>query len=145
MKSLSIIYDPRCGLCTAARNWLLTQESDLDLRLIAADNPEVSTRYPSLSELVGQELIAVDDRDGVYIGPDAWIMCIYALPRYRWLSFTLASKSLKPLASKAFGLLSSGRHTVSNLLGLKSEQEIRATLELSSDATTQVCAGENPV
>ena len=64
------------------------------------------------------ELVAVGDGGEVYRGDSAWIMFFYAMEEFREWSFRLAAPALRPLARKAFVLLSKNRVNVADWLGL---------------------------
>jgi predicted DCC family thiol-disulfide oxidoreductase YuxK len=125
MQRLYVLYDPRCGLCRWARQWLDRHEKLVDLEFLAAGS-EIATRmFPALdgSDRT-EELIVVSDEGGVYRGGHAWIMCLYALEDYREWAERLASPALLPLARQGFALLSKQRGRISRWLGLASEHEI---------------------
>ncbi len=50
MRSLTVLYDARCGLCSTARRWLEGQTQIVPLELLAADSEETRRRYPTLAE-----------------------------------------------------------------------------------------------
>ena len=77
----------------------------------------------------------------MYFGSRAWIMCLYALQRYRGWALRLSSPALLPMAREAFALLSSNRYFISYFLGGLNESELSAKLE-----TTRVpkCYGTEP-
>ena len=70
----------------------------------------------------------VSDNGQVWLGDHAFIMCLWALRDYRRWARRLSSPLLRPVARQAFAALSSNRHNVSALLGLKSEAELRTRL-----------------
>ncbi|MDP6118463.1 MAG: hypothetical protein QGF00_30415 [Planctomycetota bacterium] len=51
-------------------------------------------------------------------------MSMYALVHYRELAIHLSTPSLMPLAAKAFEALSNNRRELSDLLHLKSEEDL---------------------
>lgn len=119
---LTVLYDPDCGLCTAVKDWLNTQEADLPLQLIPAGSPAARKLFPSLAGR--EELIVVNDRGGVYRDTRAWIMVLFALRKYRGLARRLASPALMPLARQAFLLVSSRRSDISRWLGMLPESQL---------------------
>lgn len=129
MQQLTILYDAHCGLCSWARRWMLRQRSYLHLVFLPAGSEAARRRYPGLGDSdAPEELVVISDDGGVYRGGDAWIMCLYALEDYREWSLRLAQPSLRPLARRAFALLSKQRGRVARWLHLASEEEIAATL-----------------
>jgi hypothetical protein len=72
----------------------------------------------------------------VWLGDRAFLMCLWALRAYRGWARRLASPALRPLARQAFEAVSRNRASVSGLLGLKSETELRKRL---SEVTIPTC------
>jgi len=126
MKALYVMYDPHCGLCTEVRDWLWAQPAYLDLRLLAADSDDARWKFPSLP--VG-ELAVVSDEGEVWLGDHAFIICLWALREFRGWARRLSTPMLRPLARQAFAAVSRNRGSVSTLLGMKSEAELKNHLK----------------
>lgn len=126
MKELYVLYDSHCGLCTEVRDWLRVQPAWVDLHLLASDSDEARGKF---SNLAAGELAVVSDRGDVWLGDHAFIMCLWALRDYRYWAKRLASPLLRPLARQGFELVSRNRRHVSDLLGLKSEAQLRESLQ----------------
>src|SRR3954462_4389563 len=130
MNRIYVLYDGDCGLCASVRDWAQQQVQLIPMGFVAANSPQASVLFPSLSR-PGQrpeELVGVDEAGGVYGEGHAWIMCLYALAEYREMSLRLASPVLLPLARKAFSFLSKRRGAVSELLGMASDRQIAERL-----------------
>jgi predicted DCC family thiol-disulfide oxidoreductase YuxK len=125
MKTLTVIYDSRCGLCTHLKGWLARRPAYVPIELIAAGSPEALRRFPMLP---AGELAAVSDAGQVWLGDHAWIMCLWALREYRAVATRLSSPALKPLARQAFGAISRSREHLSWLLGFQSEHALQDAL-----------------
>jgi predicted DCC family thiol-disulfide oxidoreductase YuxK len=125
LKTLYVMYDSRCGLCTEVRDWLQAQPSYLDLRLMASDSDDARRMFPSLP---AGELAVVDDDGRVWLGDRAFIVCLWALREFRGWASRLATPLLRPLARHAFTAVSQNRQSLSALFGLKSEVELRKRL-----------------
>jgi predicted DCC family thiol-disulfide oxidoreductase YuxK len=125
MKSLYVMYDARCGLCTEVRDWLKAQPAYLDLQVMASDSDEARWKFPGLP---AGELAVVSDKGEVWLGNHAFIMCLWALRGYRNWARRLSSPMLRPVARQAFEAVSRNRRNVSALLGLKSETELKESL-----------------
>jgi predicted DCC family thiol-disulfide oxidoreductase YuxK len=138
MQSLTVVYDADCGLCTRVAVWLWAQPKWIGMHLVPSTS--LPRLYPALAAR-HEELIVVSDEGGVYFGSRAWIMCLYALRRYRGWALRLSSPALLPLAREAFALLSSNRYFISYFLRGLNESELSAKLE-----TTRVpkCYGTEP-
>jgi predicted DCC family thiol-disulfide oxidoreductase YuxK len=108
-RSLTILYDESCALCRRCRDWLLTQPCLVPVQLVAAGSPAARSRYGSLAPWLGKELVVVDDRGNAWVGPAAFVTCLWATARYRAISYFLARPSLAPLAERFFVFVSKRR------------------------------------
>jgi predicted DCC family thiol-disulfide oxidoreductase YuxK len=117
MKRLYVLFDGECSLCGRCREWLARQPALLELVFLSFQSAEVARRFPTIAGLHPEEqLLVVTDEGGVYRGPQAWIMCLYALRDYREWSQRLAHPALLPWARRACELLSENRFRVSRWL-----------------------------
>lgn len=129
MQKLTILYDATCGLCFQAKLWMLGQNTMLQLEFLAAASPVARQRYPQYANDDPEELIAIDDRGGVYRGTKAWLICLWALEEYRDLSFRLASPRLQPMVRRAWRAISENRKKISQAFALAPEAELLQRLE----------------
>jgi predicted DCC family thiol-disulfide oxidoreductase YuxK len=141
VRSLTVLYDARCGLCSNARRWLEGQSQIVPLELLAADSAEARRRYPSLAEMEPEELVVVSDEGDVYRGSHAWIVCLWALKDYREWSFRFAQPALLPLARGIVEWVSTRRHRLSRALGMMSDQEIALAVSAGGTCDDGGCAG----
>jgi predicted DCC family thiol-disulfide oxidoreductase YuxK len=130
MHCLYVLYDARCELCSRLKQWLENEESWLELKLLPAGSEQARNLFPALEEIASAEdLVAISDEGEVYLNNSAWIMCLYALVRYRDWAFRLAHPLLLPLARQSFAALSGSRHVLSRWLAASGpeaiEQELR--------------------
>lgn len=112
---LTVIYDDQCELCRRCRHWLATQPTFVELRFLAASEPEVAERYGDLP-WYRVELMVVTDTGVAWVGPEAFIMCLWATRRWRATSHRLNGTALRPLAERFFHTLSARRSLVSGML-----------------------------
>ncbi len=98
---LIVLYDETCALCRRARDWLLGQPCRLPVELIPAGSAMARRRYGSLP-WVGQELVVADDLGNVWIGPAAFLTCLWATVRYRKWAYLLSAPALAPFAERFF-------------------------------------------
>lgn len=140
LEQLSILYDAECGFCSRCRAWLQANEGHVRLEFVPKDDPSVPLRFPGLAPS-DDELTVIDDHGGVYRGPDAFIMCLYALEAYRAWSLRLAAPSLKPLARRAFELISSSRHSLNVWLNLSSDRELATSLRAMGPGAPRCAVG----
>ncbi len=108
-QSLTILYDESCALCRRCRDWLLTQPCLVPVQLLPAGSPAARYRYASLGPWLGKELVVVDERGNAWVGPAAFVVCLWATAKYRSASYVLARPSLAPLAEKFFVFVSKRR------------------------------------
>jgi predicted DCC family thiol-disulfide oxidoreductase YuxK len=106
--ALTVVFDPTCALCQRCRAWMLRQESYLPLTFIACSGDEARARFGDLPWL-GDELIVVGDDGQVWIGPAAFLTCLWALCDWRGWSYRLAGPGFAPLAERFFHIVSSRR------------------------------------
>ena len=108
MTTLTVLYDERCALCRRCRDWLLTQPCLVPVELLAAGSAEARARFGGLPWL-GRELIAVDDQGRAWVGPAAFLTCLWATVRYRRWAYRLSTPKLAPLAERFFMMVSRRR------------------------------------
>ena len=126
MKTLYVLYDSRCGLCTEVKGWLAKEPAFVDLRPLASDSEEAREKFPTLP---AGELAVVSDAGQVWLGDNAFIVCLWALRGYRVWAWKLSRPILRPMARAAFAALSQNRHNISHLFNLRSEAELKRRLE----------------
>lgn len=139
LEHLTVLYDAECGFCSRCRAWLEKQPSYVELELIAKDSFEVARRFPGL-QCPDDELVVIDDHGGVYRGPDAFIICLYATEAYRPWALRLGSDALKPLARLAFELVSGNRYRLNEWLQLKSDADLARVLRETGGLGAPRCA-----
>jgi len=126
---LHILYDNSCGLCSHLVAWMSRQPAACELRFVAAGSEEARRLFPELPITPRpEELVVVSDEGGVYRGDDAYIMCLWALHAYRVVATRLARPGFRPLARRVFGLISTNRLRLSELLGLHSDDALARTI-----------------
>jgi predicted DCC family thiol-disulfide oxidoreductase YuxK len=125
IKTLCIVYDAECGLCTGIREWLLSQELLVRLKFIASGSEKARKWMPGLAP---GELAVVADTGDVWIGNSAWIVCMWALRDYRDWALRFSNPLLLSLAREAFAAVSRNRGAISELLHLQSDADIERRL-----------------
>ena len=114
MKMLTVFYDGKCDLCHACRQWLSQQATYIDLHFVPFQSNEANALMPTLTDYQpDRQLVVLSDEGAVYIGDDAWIMCLYALIEYREWAQRLAIPALRPLAKRLCRMISKNRLTLS--------------------------------
>jgi predicted DCC family thiol-disulfide oxidoreductase YuxK len=105
---LTVLYDESCAVCRRCRDWLLTQPCLVEVELLAAGSATARARYGGLPWL-GRELVAVDEGGRAWVGPAAFITCLWATVRYRPWAYRLSGRALAPLAERFFLFVSKRR------------------------------------
>jgi predicted DCC family thiol-disulfide oxidoreductase YuxK len=113
-RALLVLFDPTCALCQRCRSWMLRQDSYVPITFLACTEQEARARFGDLPWL-GDELIVVGDGGEVWVGPAAFLTCLWALRDWREWSYRLAGPSFAPLAERFFHLLSSRRRSIAAL------------------------------
>jgi predicted DCC family thiol-disulfide oxidoreductase YuxK len=111
---LTVLYDGRCALCRRARAWLDEQAKYVPLDYLSAGSQEARRRFPGLDHdntLV--DLTVVGMNGEVYHGAKAWIMCLWALKKYRGTALRLATPELMPGAKRVIAWVSRNRFRMS--------------------------------
>ena len=96
MRELTVYYDATCALCRDARVWLEREPAYVRLRFEPAEAP-------------AKDIVVMDDAGGIYRGPKAWVMCLWATRKYRGWSLTLATPEVWPLAKRLVAWVSANR------------------------------------
>ena len=119
MLLLTVLYDPDCGLCKRAHEWLADQSKIVELNFVPCASEEARRRYPQLNhDLTKKDLTVIGDNGAVYFGPKAWLMVLWALTRYRDWSYRLAAPELLPTTKRVVSLISQNRYQISRATGL---------------------------
>lgn len=135
MKTLTIFYDPRCGLCAQFRGWLEAQPKRVAVEFIGFESAEAEMRFPGLLSLGAERDVVVLADDGRWWqGSAAWLTCLWTTISYYEWSFRLAAPAFQPLVKKAVHLLSENRLTLSRLLRLETDAELASALDSLPEA-----------
>jgi predicted DCC family thiol-disulfide oxidoreductase YuxK len=119
MRTLTVLYDPDCGLCRRAHEWLAEQSKIVELTFVPCASEEARKRYPQLDhDLTKIDLTVVSDDGWVYFGPKAWLMVLWALARYRDWAYRLATPELLPTTKKVVSMISQNRYQIGRVAGL---------------------------
>lgn len=129
VRAIAVFFDQDCSLCRACRRWLQAQDKYFPIEFMAYQSRRAREICPQLDELNPEkEIVVMADNGQIYQGGSAWIMCLYALRRYRELSFKLAHPMLLPLAKKLCHIVSERRLSLSKLFSCASREEIAREL-----------------
>jgi len=114
-RRLTVVYDDHCELCVRCHDYLIRQPTHVELRFLASSDPEVYDRYGDLP-WYRIELMVITDGGHAWVGPQAFIMCLWATLRWHQMSYRLSGRSLAPMAERFFHSLSANRSVVSGML-----------------------------
>lgn len=135
MKTLTIFYDPHCGLCTKFRQWLEGEPRRVRTEFLAYDSAEAEERFPGLSALgADREVVVLADDGRWWQGAGAWLTCLWATRSYQDWAFRLATPALQPLVKKAVHLLSNNRLTLSRLMKLRADADLADAIHSMAEA-----------
>jgi predicted DCC family thiol-disulfide oxidoreductase YuxK len=138
-----VFYDAQCAFCLRCRSWLGGEPTFIPLEFAPLQNPEQVARFDGLQpHLRNGELILLSDEGGIYKGPNAFIMCLYALQRYRQWALRLATPRMMPFAAKFFDVVSSRRKQISRWLDEVNDHQLQETLQ--SQPHPECCSGADP-
>ena len=113
-RALTVLFDPACALCQRSRDWMLRQAHYVTLSFVACSGEEARARYGDIPWL-GDELVVVSDTGDVWVGPAAFLTCLWALVAWREWSYRLSDGAFAPLAERVFRALSSKRRSIAAL------------------------------
>jgi predicted DCC family thiol-disulfide oxidoreductase YuxK len=141
MKRLFVLYDAECAFCRQCHEWLEAQAAYVELCFLPAHSVEAGRIIPGIGQFAGTgELTVVADDGAVYQGPEAFIMCLYALVEFREWSLRLARPALLPFARTFFDFISNHRATFSNWMRDRSDDELALKLGASPPVS---CGNDN--
>lgn len=136
MNTLTIFYDPHCGLCAGFRVWLEGQPKRVLVEFLGYDSAEAAQRFPGLLEHgADREVVVLADDGRWWQGAAAWLTCLWATIAWHEWSYRLASPALQPMVRKAVHLISENRLSLSRLVGLKADDALAQELRALSEAT----------
>ena len=119
MFALTVLYDPECGLCRRAHDWLAEQAKLIELTFVPCASEDARKRFPCLDhDLTKKDLTVIGDDGGVYFGPKAWLMVLWALTRYRDWAYHLSSPELLPTTKRVVSAISQNRYQIGRVAGL---------------------------
>lgn len=112
---LALLYDEGCPFCRRCRAWLEGRPAWVPLLLVPNDSPLALALTGGRVPHDGRELVVIDDRGAYWVGPDAFLVCLWALEGFRALASALALPALRPFAGLFFALVSRSRGLLSRL------------------------------
>ncbi len=132
---LTVLYDSSCAFCQRCKDWLAMQPCLVEVELLGSRSPLARERYGSVPWL-GSELVVVSDKGEVWIGPDAFIACMWATARYRGWAYLFMRPAFSRFAERFFVKVSKDRDKWSQWLSRKDDgcsycDDVRLGLKLT--------------
>ena len=115
--ALTVLYDGDCAFCVRCRSWLEHQITYVHVRFVAAQSAEARERFAGFPWL-GAELVVVDEWGRVWVGPAAFLMCLWATRRYREWGARLSAPTTSGMAEQFFHAVSSHRRGLARIAEL---------------------------
>jgi predicted DCC family thiol-disulfide oxidoreductase YuxK len=115
MRRLTVLFDVTCPLCVQCANWLGLQPAYVELELLAANSELAVRRYGDVPWR-GADLVVVSDEGDVWAGAAAFLVCLWALRRWREWSYRLSGPAFLPLAQRFFHMISTKRRSIGNMM-----------------------------
>lgn len=113
---LTVLYDEQCALCRRCRAWLEHEKTFVPVGFLAMGSPEARDRYDAVPGF-GSDLVVADETGAVWVGPAAFIMCLWATEQYRPWSYRLSRPALAPFAKQFFHHVSANRGRLGAVVG----------------------------
>ncbi len=98
---LTVLYDEQCAFCRRCRDWLAAQPVLVAVELLPAGSPAAQARFGE-APWIGKELVVVDDDRNAWVGPSAFLMCLWATAKYRSWAFRFTEPGYEPFAERFF-------------------------------------------
>ena len=112
---LTVVTDEECALCRQCRAWLSQQSLHVPIEFVGVGSEEALRRYQSMGNR-RDVLIVADEHGRIWVGPDAFIMCLWATTAYRGWSRWAARPGWRVLAKALFSTVSSNRHQIADMM-----------------------------
>lgn len=118
MRSLTVLFDPTCQLCRKAAGWLAQQDSYVTLSFVAAGSPAARSAFPGIDhEATRNQLTVIGDGGEVYYDERGWLMCLWALKKYRTMAIRFSQPGMLPAAKRFVLWVSRHREGLGSLVG----------------------------
>jgi len=143
MKKLYVLYDAQDDFALRSYAWLAAEPPLWPLEFVPYQASERMARFQGIVDFLHRgPLLAVGDEGGVYAGPNAFIICLYALEHYQEWSYRLSTPMLLPLARRAFELLSTQGRRFSRVMEKLDEPKLAWLLEYPASSSA---SGQSPL
>lgn len=117
MRAMTVLYDGGCPFCVRCALWLARSRQRIPLMPVDCTTPAARARYQRIRGL-GRELVVVDDAGRYWVGPAAFLMCLWALEAWHALAALLLLAPLRPLAIAVFSAITANRTWIATVVGM---------------------------
>ncbi|GAB5543114.1 MAG: hypothetical protein SangKO_028740 [Sandaracinaceae bacterium] len=114
---LLVLYDSRCPFCVRCRQWLEARAQLVPLRFACCHAPATRERFGAVEGLA-EQLVVVADDGRYWSGPEAFLVCAWALDLTFGVTGFLSSRWLWPLTRALFAAVAANRASLGALLGV---------------------------
>lgn len=116
---LRVLYDDECSFCVRCREAFVGYEAIVPIRFVPLRSPEARAlgRIPG----GGRELVVVADTGAYWIGPSAFLTCLWSFDETRGFASLLALPLLRGVGAWFFRFVSRNRGALSSLFGTRCE------------------------
>ena len=122
IEALWVMYDDGCGFCCRCARWLTLQDKWVPIMCLPRSS-EGAKKWFGAAMNPHDELLVLDSKGGLYRGPDAFIICLWALVRFRPWAQLARNESIRRHARTLFFWLSNIRHDLNQAFQLKPERQ----------------------
>ena len=112
---LLVLYDDDCAFCRRCAGWLQAEPRYVEVDFLAARSEAARELFGTLPWL-GEELVVVDEHGHAWVGPAAFIVCLWTTVRWREWSYRLRGPTLSAVASRFFGAVSARRSLLAAMM-----------------------------
>ena len=120
-RRLEVYFDGNCGVCGRLTSWLERQDCHLDMVILPYAGIEAKRLFPEIDEYEPDKLMVTRTNTGrIYRGAESWVMCFWALKKYRWLARVLGNCVILPFVKIVAWLVARNRYRLGKMLFGKS-------------------------
>lgn len=98
--TLRVFFDGECPVCRRIAGWLERQPKYVPLECVEAQS--TASGCPLTVEVLLAQVTVIASDGAIYRGSNAWLICLWALRRYRGWSLRLSQRALRPWAERLF-------------------------------------------
>ncbi len=116
---LTVLYDDECAFCVRCREVFAGYEAIAPIRFVPLRSDEA--RALGAIPGGGSELVVVSDQGMFWMGPSAFLACLWSFDETRWIASLLGLPLIRWVGACFFRFLSRNRGALSSLFGMKCE------------------------